>query len=380
MKPTTFRSTVGAVLTVALSAVVLPATAASAAGGKASGTATVDSATTTSFGRVADAVLTERTAALLDSRQVGRIAPLKDRNVRLSARQSRVEDGALSSLRGRKARLASLGEAYTSADTRVSVDRTRVKDGRATVQVTETTTLKYKKIHGDEPATTGFQAHHELNFTARADGGWELTGITPKDDGLRQINQPEATAVQGVATAHPNATRASTTRPSRQQQKPTGTTGYNYKAMASYAEKYWKNYNPAYRKFNDAGGDCTNFVSQSLKAGGWKHDSGVYSDYRNWWYDSSYQTSSWVGADEWSWFTLHHKRATNLSNVYYMGIGDIMQMDFNRDGSKDHSMIVTYRSSSGVPYLTYHSVNTYRKSVASIIASNPNAYYYAYRT
>ncbi|MFD7050470.1 amidase domain-containing protein [Streptomyces mirabilis] len=35
--------------------------------------------------------------------------------------------------------------------------------------------------------------------------------------------------------------------------------------MATYAEKYWKNYNTAYRKFNGVGGDyCTNFVSQSV--------------------------------------------------------------------------------------------------------------------
>ncbi|GDY71586.1 hypothetical protein SAV31267_010710 [Streptomyces avermitilis] len=43
-------------------------------------------------------------------------------------------------------------------------------------------------------------------------------------------------------------------------------------------------------------------------------------------------------------------------------------------------MIVTYRSSQGVPYLTYHSTNTFRRSVASIVASYPNSAYYAYRT
>jgi Putative amidase domain len=57
-----------------------------------------------------------------------------------------------------------------------------------------------------------------------------------------------------------------------------------------------------------------------------------------------------------------------------------LQMDFNKDWSKDHSMIVTYRSPQGVPYVTYHSTNTYDRSVASIIASYPNAAYYAYRT
>ncbi|MFD0385339.1 amidase domain-containing protein [Streptomyces stramineus] len=150
--------------------------------------------------------------------------------------------------------------------------------------------------------------------------------------------------------------------------------------MAAYAEKYWRNYNPAYRSFNSYGGDCTNFVSQALKAGGWKDQPGKYDDYRAWWYDSKNQATSWVGANEWSWSALNSQRVKPLSNVYQMDVGDIMQMDFDDDGSKDHTMITTYRSRIGVPYLTYHSTNTYRKSVASIIASNPDAVYYAYRT
>lgn len=373
MNPSTFRSAVGAVLTVAVSAVLLPASAANAAAQN-----TPDSDTAASFGRIADAVLTERTAALLDTRSVRRAPLMSDSKVRLSAGLARAEDTALSSLRTRKSRLAGLGEAYTAADTKVTTGKPRVKNGRATVQVTETTTLTYKKIRGDEPATTGFQAHHEMNFAVTSGGKWELTGIKPTDEGPRAVNQPVTAAVASVG-APPKSTPAATSWPARSVRK-TGTPGYDYAAMAAYAEKYWKNYNPAYRKFNDAGGDCTNFISQALKAGGWKNDSGTYSDYRNWWYNSSNQTVSWVGANEWAWFTLSAKRATNLSNVYQMDVGDILQMDFERDGSKDHSMMTTYRSRSGVPYLTYHSTNTYRKSVASIVASNPGSVYFAYRT
>jgi hypothetical protein len=51
----------------------------------------------------------------------------------------------------------------------------------------------------------------------------------------------------------------------------------------------------------------------------------------------------------------------------------------SKDGSKDHTVIVTYKS-GGVPYVTHHSNNTLRRSVASLVASYPNAYYYAYRT
>ncbi|MGO4423593.1 amidase domain-containing protein, partial [Streptomyces sp. MCAF7] len=119
---------------------------------------------------------------------------------------------------------------------------------------------------------------------------------------------------------------------------------YNYAAMATYAEKYWKNYNTAYRRFNSAGGDCTNYISQSLYAGGWKNDT------------------------------------TALANAYQMDIGDVLQVDFDKDGAKDHTMITSYRSTSGVPYLTYHDTDTYRRTLSSLLSSYPNSAYYAYRT
>ncbi len=151
--------------------------------------------------------------------------------------------------------------------------------------------------------------------------------------------------------------------------------------MATYTEKYWKNYNPAYRKYNAAGGDCTNYLSQGLLAGGWKQISTVTpEEYDTWYYASNGTADAWIGVNEWSWFTQTAKRTTALANVYQMTVGDVLQVDFNKDGSKDHSMMTTYRSSSGVPYLTYHDADTYRRSVASIIASYPTANYYAYRT
>src|SRR5450759_6009871 len=44
--------------------------------------------------------------------------------------------------------------------------------------------------------------------------------------------------------------------------------GYNGAAAAAYADTYWQNYNPAWPSFANSGGDCTNFVSPALYAGG----------------------------------------------------------------------------------------------------------------
>ncbi|MEU6223021.1 amidase domain-containing protein [Streptomyces sp. NPDC047042] len=382
---------VAAAASVAAGTALLPAASASAATARSTAPV-VDQQTRATFQRLADAVFTDRTDALVDGGQGTRKKPLTKSfsgAVKLSAALARSENTALSSLDQRKARLAALGESYSKADTTVTLNSTRVQGTKAEAEVTETTTLTYKKVRGDEPGTTGFQAHHKLTFTADARGDWQLTGIRNTDPAAAGIavNQPAqpstgARVARVASGPTPKAPRAATTRTApAKAKKLTGTT-FNYKAMATYAEKYWKNYNTAYPNFNGhgAGGDCTNFVSQSLKAGGWKHVPGYVYDYTRWFGNAEIQSDSFVGVNEWSWFAQNSKRTTSLAYVYQMDVGDVLQMDFNRDGSKDHTMIVTYRSPQGVPYLTYHSANTYRRSVASIIASEPNSYYYAYRT
>lgn len=369
-----------AVAATVLSAALLPLSAAHAADASAPAAPQPNA---DSFGRIADAVLTDRTAALLDRPQLARTAQKPQGSVRLSSALSRTENTTLASVRGTRARLAELGEAYSDADTEVTVDSTRVEGQRATVRVTETTILTYEKIRGDEPPTTGFTAHHELTFTAQPDGTWQLEGVRRTDKGPRAVNEPvpATSAASARTTAVIDAPRAAITLPAPAKPKTLGSgTTYKYAAMATYAEKYWKNYNTAYRSFSNAGGDCTNFVSQSLYAGGWKHATTSTEDYGTWWYGTSGQSDSWVGVNEWSWFTQTAKRTTPLANAYQMDLGDVLQMDFDKDGAKDHTMITSYRSTGGVPYLTYHDTNTYRRSLSSIISSYPNSAYYAYRT
>lgn len=379
MIPKRFRLAAGAALTVGVVTAGLLASSASAESGpKAADRKTVDA-----FGRMANDVLSQRSEALVEDQGGHRNSGRNATKSRMSAQLAKDEDSALSSLKSRRTRLADLGEAYTKADTKVTVDKATVTGGKATVEVTEQTVLTYKKLRGDEPATTDFRTRYELKLTSKKGGAWELNSIKSQENGPVAVNEPvaaKANVVKDDGNQYPDGTPASTKYPA--PAKPKAKTGgaYDYAAMAKYAEKYWSNYNPAYRKFSGAGGDCTNFISQALKAGGWKAVPGSTSDYRNWWYDGAKQSDSWVGANEWAWFTLSNQRAANLANVYQTDVGDIVQVDFNKDGSKDHSMMVTYRSSAGMPYVTYHSTNTYRKSLASLIASYPDAVYYAYRT
>ncbi|MGW0497108.1 amidase domain-containing protein [Streptomyces sp. NPDC003007] len=355
------------------------------AGAAVSDDPTVDARTRATFQRLADAVFTDRTNALVDGGQADADKPLADGfsdDVELSSGTARTEDATRSALGQRKQKLAKAGERYRGASTTVTLNATRVTGRTAKAEVTETTTLTYARARDDAPKTTGFQARHELTFKADRHGDWQLTGIRDADQGglaVNTLSQPAPVKATTAADTMPNAPRAATTRNPAAAPK-TGTT-YDYKAMAAYAEKHWNAYNKDYPDFGGrgAGGDCTNFVSQSLKAGGWKHVPGYVYDYTRWFGNADIQSHSFIGVNEWSWFAQNSKRTKPLANVFQLEVGDVLQLDFDRDGSKDHTMIVTYKS-GGVPYVTYHSNNTFRRSVASLVASYPNAYYYAYRT
>lgn len=153
--------------------------------------------------------------------------------------------------------------------------------------------------------------------------------------------------------------------------------GLCYTCMRDYAYRYWDVYNPNYRSFSGTGGDCTNFISQIMRRGGWAFDYGWYQSGENWWYNSLNQTYTWAGAENWSWFA--PRRTHWLSSVWYMGLADVLQMDFTRNGGMDHTMLMTYRTSSNL-YMTYHSTDHRNRPLTEILNAYPYAWYYAYRT
>ena len=47
-----------------------------------------------------------------------------------------------------------------------------------------------------------------------------------------------------------------------------------------------------------------------------------------------------------------------------------LQMDFTNNGSKDHTMIVTWWN-AGTPYLSYHTIDTHNRSLSSLLTQYP---------
>lgn len=141
--------------------------------------------------------------------------------------------------------------------------------------------------------------------------------------------------------------------------------------------------------FKNNGGDCTNFVSNALKAGNWRQVSTNTNPAKNWYYNSlSSRSSSWAGVNPFREFAVASGRATEFIfpvNTYYLPgtssikIGDIIQLNDMYDGPLDkiweHTMLVTKVftvQGFKMVKVTYHSSNNLDRDLAQVLNDHPN--------
>lgn len=147
----------------------------------------------------------------------------------------------------------------------------------------------------------------------------------------------------------------------RKLMNPSISSQYLRASAVNYAKNYALKPNPSYIYFSldNTGGDCANFLSQCLRAGG--------AEFTNiWWYNYTSNSSNdacshtWAVAHMLYWY-LRKNRASNLtgpkglevSNPDFLELGDLMfYEDYN--GTLFHSAIVTYKSSSQI-LISQHS-------------------------
>ncbi|WJE16684.1 amidase domain-containing protein [Halobacillus sp. ACCC02827] len=132
---------------------------------------------------------------------------------------------------------------------------------------------------------------------------------------------------------------------------------YDRRAAVRYADRWWDSYNPAYRHFDV---DCTNYVSQCLRAGGAPmHGSPARS--KGWWYGSGTWSYSWTVAHALRWYMSGARKgltATEVSSADQLSPGDIICYDFQGNGRFDHNTIVTRKDASGMPLVNAHTSNS----------------------
>lgn len=116
---------------------------------------------------------------------------------------------------------------------------------------------------------------------------------------------------------------------------------YNRTAAVNYAHQHAFNYNSAYCDYTPYGGDCTNFASQVIHAGGAPMDS--TGSYRWYYYSCWNSSSSWRGVNELynylvnNWWT---DPVGENSSIYGVSEGDLAQLNLTSSPGYEHSPVI----------------------------------------
>ena len=147
------------------------------------------------------------------------------------------------------------------------------------VQSMDTTVEMFDEYIGE---TSDFTYHIKVSAPVAEPDNITLTGLDEFDNDVN-INEYELRSYDEIyrngAEDAQAAVQSMMVSPAWVATKINNYNSYNRIAARDYAYKYWSSYNPAYTSYKGNGGDCANFVSQCLHAGGiptdttWKADS-----------------------------------------------------------------------------------------------------------
>ena len=184
----------------------------------------------------------------------------------------------------------------------------------------------------------------------------DLTGICTNEDAQALSAQSDcAEASTTAATAASGTMSALSTTSS-----PNYCTSYNQMAVIAYADKYWDDYNSAYKNYNSVGGDCANFVSQCIYAGGMPQVKGDTSSADAWWYNgkgSIGASSSWIYCPTFVKFFSQH--GNYIMNPKASQIFPGSPVVYKKSGTFYHATICVGYNSAGTPVISAHNNNRY---------------------
>lgn len=250
----------------------------------------------------------------------------------------------------------SLNIKVTDADHNIRIDKVeKAPNGTYTAYAYEWTFYDYDDLdtEGTVINVSGFGVEHII-LIQNADG--EPTIIEDKYD------ESDRSGICTIETVEDNLNQE-TTEDSEENTSLFSTNfykDYNVKAAIEYADKYAINYNPAYYNFNNIGGDCANYVSQCISAGGMPQV--VCSQYgtSGWFYKtSSNRSATWTGAPQLrTWMANNRGVLISKPSSSQMYAGSPF---FTNDGG--HALICVGKNAEGSPIYSAHNNDAYREKI-----------------
>ncbi|OII12715.1 amidase domain-containing protein [Curtobacterium sp. MCBA15_008] len=197
-----------------------------------------------------------------------------------------------------------------------------------------------------------FTAPHQAMYTAgSADVALFTSAVEPtpsanqsSDGNGSAANDGQSGATQDSSTSSPTPTAA----PAPDASTAVATSTLAYAALTDvdrqlqYAMAHWKDYNLGeYGTMNPIGGDCANYVSQTLIARGWEQRSDWYNRAAG-----AEHTATWTYCPTMDpWLTANAAEfgltRRSLDERDKVKVGDIVFYDWNDNDSPDHTTIVS---------------------------------------
>jgi len=212
--------------------------------------------------------------------------------------------------------------------------------------------------------------------TDRAGWQFNLNFLKTNIDSIRQIPGVNMDYVNDYIQAYDLVTQNEAMGNSRQNISPRVT--YDFTSAVNYANQYYSTYNTAYPSWDSLGGDCANFISQCLYAGGkaMVGVGGTASDFNNWFSSGTTQntnlvSSTWRGADDFrNFWQVHCTKYSKFTAVdatsYAFGwTGDAITL-LDSNGRGIHTLIIVGYATGNDFVIAAHTGSTNSTNLSTI--------------
>ncbi|WP_189060263.1 amidase domain-containing protein [Longimycelium tulufanense] len=300
-----------------------------------------------------------------------------------------------------RAGLAGTLAEFSHANVIVNDADVSVENSTAEVQLDEVTRLYLAAHHrlGRGPEYSSYRLRHLIRFE-RSGGIWRLSSDvldvpTHAHDVPLTYARPEKNGAplptETSRTPLPPSMVPNTPDAPRKPRAPEPLErdgGFNRQAAIDYALRWAHGRN---REYNNYGNDCTNFLSQIFRAGGWANAGLYHEGPDKWWH---YIGAMWQVHDNRTWrvahdlavFGYHYSKRTRSYAGEPARKGDAVYADWDNsnggtqaDGNIDHAMFITDVIDpwdwNGI-YVTYHTTDRKNWPLGVTTANKPGSLYY----